>query len=142
MIERIPGLSLATQLIYIGDGPVPAGMRSFEALLDSNPVTDGAAGGDDLAGIFYTGGTTGRSKGVMLSHRNMVANAANIIPAVARPRQRLPARGADVPPGRRHGDSRADIAGGTHAFVPRFDPVAVLAAIAAEPRHDICWSRR
>jgi long-chain acyl-CoA synthetase len=30
---------------------------------------------DDLAALFYTGGTTGRSKGVMLTHRNLVANA-------------------------------------------------------------------
>jgi long-chain acyl-CoA synthetase len=30
---------------------------------------------DTLAGLFYTGGTTGASKGVMLTHRNLVANA-------------------------------------------------------------------
>ncbi|MFN8414093.1 MAG: alpha/beta fold hydrolase [Anaerolineales bacterium] len=30
---------------------------------------------DDLAVIQFTGGTTGQSKGVMLSHRNLVANA-------------------------------------------------------------------
>jgi long-chain acyl-CoA synthetase len=30
---------------------------------------------DDLAVIMYTGGTTAQSKGVMLSHRNLVANA-------------------------------------------------------------------
>jgi long-chain acyl-CoA synthetase len=29
----------------------------------------------DLAALFYTGGTTGRPKGVMLTHRNLVANA-------------------------------------------------------------------
>lgn len=29
---------------------------------------------DSLAGLFYTGGTTGASKGVMLTHRNLIAN--------------------------------------------------------------------
>jgi acyl-CoA synthetase (AMP-forming)/AMP-acid ligase II len=30
---------------------------------------------DDVAALFYTGGTTGAPKGVMLTHRNLVANA-------------------------------------------------------------------
>jgi long-chain acyl-CoA synthetase len=34
-----------------------------------------ALSADTLAGLFYTGGTTGAAKGVMLSHRNLVANA-------------------------------------------------------------------
>jgi long-chain acyl-CoA synthetase len=35
-------------------------------------------GEEDLAGLFYTGGTTGASKGVMLTHRNLVANAMHL----------------------------------------------------------------
>ncbi len=49
----------------------------WEALLSESPEAPLGNGvsENDLAGLFYTGGTTGASKGVMLSHRNLIANA-------------------------------------------------------------------
>jgi long-chain acyl-CoA synthetase len=41
----------------------------------------GAGEADDIAMIAYTSGTTGQPKGVLLSHRNMVATAENFIAA-------------------------------------------------------------
>ncbi len=52
------------------------GRIDFRSLLDGDPGTleTPALGHDDIAFLQYTGGTTGVAKGVMLTHRNMVAN--------------------------------------------------------------------
>ena len=63
-------------IIHVGEGPAPAGLLSFDDLIaDAQPADDAFRNGEDLAGIFYTGGTTGFPKGVMLPHRAIWSSA-------------------------------------------------------------------
>ena len=62
---------------------------AYESLLGEGEPMDLGVGvaENDLAGLFYTGGTTGKSKGVMLSHRNLIANTFHYMVAVPQLRE-------------------------------------------------------
>ena len=68
-----PRLASVERFIRVGaaDGPLPDGHLTLEALLAAHAPAPApvAVEPEDIAGIYFTGGTTGRPKGVMLSHR-------------------------------------------------------------------------
>ena len=118
-------------VIYAGDGPLPPGMHSYEALIEvARPVADVRRGGDELLGVFYTGGTTGFPKGVMLSHRGFVSSSTALIAEGICPPEGVWLRTApmfhlaDGASG--HG---ATLQNATHVILPGFHPERVLDAI-------------
>ena len=55
--------------------PRPLTLAEMDRLVaHTAPIADAGRGGGDAASIFYTGGTTGRAKGVIMTHVNHVVN--------------------------------------------------------------------
>nr|WP_231592597.1 malonyl-CoA synthase [Pelagovum pacificum] len=88
-------------------------------------------GPDDLAAILYTSGTTGRSKGAMLSQQNLLSNARTLVDAWRftsgdRLLHALPifhTHGLFV------GTNVTLLAGGSMLFLPRFDLDSMIAML-------------
>ena len=92
--NAVAGLDHVRNLISTGDGE--DGVSSLEALeATSEPAAIVPRADDELAALLYTGGTTGRAKGVMLTHANLnftgraVTEAAHI-PGMTRALMTLP----------------------------------------------------
>jgi acyl-CoA synthetase (AMP-forming)/AMP-acid ligase II len=123
-----PGL---TTVVHCGDGETPDGLLRYEPLLDHGKVEDLRHGGDALAGIFYTGGTTGFPKGVMLSHANLIVSGRGsaasgyiLVPGGALLHAAPMFHLADLAAW-----NARNLVGGCHAIVPMFTPDGVIAAI-------------
>ncbi|GMG90528.1 fatty-acid--CoA ligase [Cupriavidus sp. TKC] len=124
----------ALSLIHAGDGDAPVDMLSFEQLIaEARPVPDAQRGGEDLAIVMYTGGTTGYPKGVMQTHGTLWTGCI----------QRM----ADTPP--LHGGKVLHtnpffhiasmsrvlnhfLAGEVHVIMPSFEPREMLETIERE----------
>jgi len=82
-LQQVEGLKAEgvpiEHFIYIGEQACPEGLLDYEKLIaETDPVVDSYRHDDDLAGIFYTGGTTGFPKGAMLTHKSLWTSSVSI----------------------------------------------------------------
>ncbi|GAA3238929.1 long-chain fatty acid--CoA ligase [Pseudonocardia petroleophila] len=116
-------------------GPARDGEIGYDAFLSGGAAEPfhGDVDGSDVAFIMYTSGTTGRPKGAMLTHDNLLWNAVNVLGTAHG------LRGSDVTvavaPMFHIGGLGVHTlpllyAGGTSVILPSFDPVGTLKAMA------------
>ena len=113
------------------DAPRTPEAVAFAPLLEHPEIEPPAVGTEDLAWLPYTSGTTGEPKGVMLSHRSLLACARNLMAVLdgiesddvvyhVAPMTHLSGY-LSVP---------YTLRGATHVCVPKFEPAETLRAVA------------
>ena len=128
----LPTLKQLEHAVYLGDGNCPPWAVSAEGLIHGHgPAAVSGRSGDDLLGIFYTGGTTGFPKGVMQSHRALWASAVGAMPDYHMNRDSVFLHSAPM----FHmadlaGSMSATLAAACNVILPAFDPGQVLRAVA------------
>jgi len=119
-------------VIVAGDGPPAPGVDDYETLLaDASPCPDAGRAGEDIAALFYTSGSTGDPKGVMLTHANMIMGGLlfmdpgrvceDTVSLISAPLFHVGASGLTIP---------TLMAGGTLVVVARFTPQDAAEAIS------------
>lgn len=119
--------------LYMGDkSECPDWAEHLETLMSqATPVVEFCHGDQDMAGIFYTGGTTGFPKGVMLTHSALFASALSLAAVSEANESSSMIHAAPM-------FHMADLAacftftvlGARHVIVPAFEPKLVLETIA------------
>ena len=128
-VERFVATEVATP---------PKGWLTLDDFLGGAPATRPRLDGvdaDDLLYLIYTSGTTGHPKGVMISHRNVIAHVEQSM--VASPASRAPGQRALVVTPLHHAAGvlrimTAAINGGCVVLMEHFEPQAFVATLERE----------
>jgi long-chain acyl-CoA synthetase len=128
--ETLPALE---HVVVSDAATAPEGTVSLDSLAGADTVEESGRGGEDLAVLIYTSGTSGRPKGAMLSHRALLANldqcAAITPPVVAEDDVVLLVLPLFHIYGLNPGLGMVAKAGATGVLAERFDPVDTLAEV-------------
>lgn len=121
-------------LLDAEDTGAGGGAPSSDMLIrTTQPIVDACGHGDELCFILYTGGTTGRSKGVMLSHRGLISGFLAVNATVSAPPDQIFLHSA--PMFHLAGATTVlavTLTAGTHVVLPNFSPQTVIEAITRE----------
>src|ERR1700722_13240641 len=112
------------------DEGTPSADIVYDTMVSRAPIAEELRGADEeLAAIFYTGGTTGLPKGVMHTHKSLSAMAVNLVMSLQVDEESVALHSAPM-------FHMADIAvwtmtqvGGTHIITPRLDEDSLFDAI-------------
>lgn len=119
-------------VVCIGERQAPTGVPNLDELIGSHqPAEEFEESGEELYAIFYTGGTTGHPKGVMLSHRSVLATASSWLSGLLYASDNVHMHVA----GLFHLAGAGQVwfvtlAAGTHVLLPKFDAEEVLLAVS------------
>lgn len=123
-------LKSVKHFVYTGARCEIEGAVSYDSLLEQGSYETDVPE-DALFGIFYTGGTTGLAKGVMLSHRNIISNSLNYVARMGRLGCHTALHSAPlfhIAPCAIHFFTA--MAGASQVLVKAFEPVSVFNAIS------------